>query len=204
MALVVSSAVPAHAEGYRYWSFWEWADGGWSYATEGPATTRPADGAVQGYRFSVSEDSQAGAKPRGAADFDAVCADTPAEEGSKRVAVVLDFGTAADAPAGERPPQPRTACARVSEDASGGEALAAVAKPLRYNSAALLCGIAGYPAKGCGEPVSGDSGRTSEDTGAADGHLADDGGSGPSFGLYTGLIAVLALGAAGLWQARRR
>ncbi|MCG0069955.1 hypothetical protein L0F81_43080, partial [Streptomyces tricolor] len=42
--------------GYRYWSFWERTGGHWTDATLGPAAVRPDDGAVQGFRFSVSAD----------------------------------------------------------------------------------------------------------------------------------------------------
>ncbi|MFE5117972.1 SCO2322 family protein [Streptomyces sp. NPDC056669] len=197
-------AAPAQAaDGYRYWSFWQRGGdgGGWSYATQGPSSARPADGDMIGFRFAVSEDSNDATRPRGMADFAAVCADTPATDGTKRVAVVIDFGTATDAPDRRTPPTPRTECARVGEDASAGEALAAVAKPLRYNSAALLCAVSGYPETGCGDKVS-----TSVDAHAApkgDGGKAD-GGSGPSAGLIGGLAAVVLLGAAAVWQARRR
>ncbi|WP_414170806.1 SCO2322 family protein [Streptoverticillium reticulum] len=197
--LAVLGAAPAQAAGYRYWSFWQAAGGGkdWTYATQGPATARPGDGETIGFRFAVSEDSAQAAKPRGAADFAAVCDATPAKDGSKRVAVVLDFGTAADAPAGAAPPAARTACAQVGTDASAGEALAAVAKPLRYNSSALLCAIAGYPESGCGEQVGGGSRPA-----AGPEKKKDDGG--PSAGLVAGIAAVAVLGAAAVWQTRRR
>ncbi|GAA0979972.1 hypothetical protein GCM10009576_036230 [Streptomyces rhizosphaericus] len=203
--LAMACAAPAQAaDGYRYWSFWQRGgdDGSWSYATQGPSSARPGDGDMIGFRFAVSADSDDATRPRGMADFAAVCADTPATDGTKRVAVVIDFGTATDAPDRRTPPAPRTECARVGEDASAGEALAAVAKPLRYNSAALLCAISGYPETGCGDKVS-----TSVDAHAApkgDGGKAGDGGSGPSAGLIGGLAAVVLLGAAAVWQARRR
>ncbi|MEU1190106.1 SCO2322 family protein [Streptomyces sp. NPDC005859] len=204
----------AQAAGYRYWSFWDRTGDGWTYATQGPSTARPVDGDVQGFRFAVSADSQDASRPRGAASFAAICAKTPARDGTKRVALVIDFGTAADAPGGEAPPSPspRTACARVSPDATTAEALAAVAKPLRYDANALLCAIAGYPATGCGEQVSGQaSGQASEPaSGPASGaqqptsaeQPEKDGG--PSVGLYAGAGAVAVLGAAAVWQARRR
>ncbi|MGW2408592.1 SCO2322 family protein [Streptomyces sp. NPDC001739] len=210
------AAAPAQAQEYRYWSFWNGGgrDGSWAYATQGPATLRPADGAVEGFRFTVGADSAAAGKPRAAADFDAVCGTTPAKDGRKRIGVVLDFGTAADAPGGERPPKARTACAQVPEDASAGEALAAVARPLRYDSHALLCGIAGYPESGCADQVKdpdrgSGSGSRSSSAGSGDGntHKADDAhgaGGGPSAGLLGGGAAVLVLGAAAGWQARRR
>ncbi|MFI1509716.1 SCO2322 family protein [Streptomyces sp. NPDC020597] len=224
---VIGTAGPAQAAGYRYWSFWDRTGGHWTYATQGPSTARPADGDVQGFRFAVSADSQDASQPRGAASFAAICAGMPAQDGAKRVALVLDFGTAADAPGGETPPSPspRTACARVSPDATTAEALAAVAKPLRYDTNALLCAIAGYPKTSCGEQVSSTDGSadgsasasadgTTRATGgttpsapqpkAGDDSGSDGSGSGPSLGVYGGAAAVAVLAAAAVWQARRR
>ncbi|MGW0333075.1 SCO2322 family protein [Streptomyces sp. NPDC003011] len=200
----------AQAAGYRYWSFWERDGDRWAYATQGPSTTRPLDGDVQGFRFAVSEDSGDATRPRGAADFTAVCADVPARDGRKRVALVIDFGTAADAPSGETPPARRTACAVVSPDATTAEALASVAPPLRYGSDALLCAIAGYPRTGCGEQVATGTGPSapSEESATSEGSATaqekDTEDTGPSLGLLAGVAAVVALGAAAVWQARRR
>ncbi|MEU1370529.1 SCO2322 family protein [Streptomyces sp. NPDC005803] len=210
--LAVLGSGTAQAAGYRYWSFWEGSGSGWAYATQGPSLVRPADGAVQGFRFAVSADSEDAAKPRHSPDFAKICANTPAEGGAKRVALVIDPGTAADAADGATPPALRTACARVPEDASSAEALASVAKPLRYGSDALLCAISGYPASGCGEQVAGngDSGQeTPADASApasAGVAVGDDGtdGGGPSAGVLVGVAAVLLLGIAAVAQARRR
>ncbi|WP_432097183.1 SCO2322 family protein [Streptomyces sp. bgisy100] len=212
-ALAVLGAAPAHAQGYRYWSFWDRKGGNWVYATQGPATERPADGEVRGFRFAVSADSKDAEQPRGSARFDTVCAGTSTKAGGKRVAVVLDFGTAADAPDGEHPPTSRTECASVPQDATAAEVLAAVAKPLRYDSGALLCAVSGYPKKGCGEQVADGGGESSKSDGPAGKSASagspsssetDGGDDGPSVGLIAGLAAVLALGAAAGWQARRR
>ncbi|GGY61864.1 hypothetical protein GCM10010300_00930 [Streptomyces olivaceoviridis] len=195
--LLLGSAGPAGATGYRYWSFWERTGGHWTYATQGPAFVRPDDGAVQGFRFAVSADSADASRPRGTADFDTICAGTPAGPGTKRVALVLDFGTRSDAPSGETPPARRTACARVPSDATTADALAAVAKPLRYDANALLCAVAGYPQEGCGEQVSAAGKRSGSGT---------DGGTdgGPSLGLPIGTGVVVLLAGAAVWQARRR
>ncbi|MET9951608.1 SCO2322 family protein [Streptomyces sp. NPDC006339] len=213
------TASPAEASGYRYWSFWEGRDGGrWGYATQGPATARPADGDTLGFRFAVSRDSADATRPSAAPDFARICSGVAERDGSKRVAVVIDFGRPEDAPPGETPPLPvlRTGCPQVREDATAAEALAAVAKPLRYDTNALLCGIAGYPAKGCGEQVS-DTGPeparpatptlppiTATPTPAHAVSTTTGSGGGPSLGLVAGGAAVLLLGAAGVWQARRR
>ncbi|MET8900603.1 SCO2322 family protein [Streptomyces sp. NPDC127113] len=201
--LLIGSAGQAQAAGYRYWSFWDRDGDQWVYATQGPSLTRPSDGDVQGFRFAVSADSDDAAKPRGAADFASICAKTPAEDGSKRVALVLDFGTTADAPSGETPPARRTACARVAPDATTADALADVAGPLRYNTSALLCAIGGYPKSGCGEQVSREAGPTA--TESPDRRAAqDDDADGPSVGLIAGIAVVAVLAGATAWQARRR
>ncbi|MET8409663.1 SCO2322 family protein [Streptomyces sp. NPDC005195] len=199
LLLVLTAAGQAQAVGYRYWSFWDRTGHSWTYATQGPSTARPSDGDVEGFRFAVSEDSQDASKPRGNADFASVCARTEARAGTKRVALVLDFGTAADAPSAETPPAPRTACARVPSDATAADALASVAKPLRYDTNALLCAIAGYPRTGCGEQVSAPHEPTASarPRSGAPHH-------GPSAGLLAGVAAVALLGAAAIWQARRR
>ncbi|MCJ1677548.1 SCO2322 family protein [Streptomyces sp. APSN-46.1] len=196
--LTVVAATPASASTYRYWSFWDGSGGQWAYASLGPSMARPADGSAWGFRFAVSKDAgDEGARPRAEADFGAICAATPAAEGRKRVAVVIDFGTASDAPGGETPPQDtaRTACAQVGPDATVAEALAEVAKPLRYNSAALLCAISGYPKQGCGEPLADAEPQPS---------AAPSGDGGPSAGLLAGIAAVAALATAAVWQSRRR
>ncbi|MET9434454.1 SCO2322 family protein [Streptomyces sp. NPDC006551] len=213
VVLTPAVAAPAQAAGYRYWSFWESQGGGrWAYATQGPATAVPADGDAIGFRFAVSEDANDAARPSGAPDFAGICAGTERRAGTKRVAVVVDFGGPRDAPPGETPPDPpvETGCAQVRKDATSAEALAAVAKPLRYDSAALLCGIAGYPAKGCGEQVAGTQpsagqARPSGSTSATAPTAASDGeGGGPSVGIVAGGAAVLVLGGAAIWKARRR
>ena len=196
LGVLLAAAAPAQATGYRYWSYWLRSGGSWTYSQTGPAMHIPADGDVEGWRFAVSRDAANKAvQPRGAAGFAAICAGTPAVRGSKRVALVIDPGTAADAPGGQTPPQARTACARIPSDASSADAVAAVARPLRYDSAGILCAIEGYPRTGCGEAVA---------SGAAPAPAAHHGGGGPSAGLYAGIAAVAVLGGAAAWQARRR
>ncbi|MER5312885.1 SCO2322 family protein [Streptomyces sp. NPDC002773] len=206
LTLTVVAAAPAQAAGYRYWSFWE-SDGGkpWAYATQGPATARPADGDAIGFRFAVSNGTGDTSVPSAAPDFAGICGGVEKKDGTKRVAVVVDFGGAADAPPGEAPPAKpvEVGCAQVREDATGAEALATVTKPLRYDSAAMLCGIAGYPARGCGEQVAENA---SESAPASSPPRAGEEGSGggPSFGVLAGGAGVLALGGAAIWKARRR
>ncbi|WP_344561786.1 SCO2322 family protein [Streptomyces axinellae] len=229
-ARTVATRTAVARSGYRYWSFWQRTErGSWAYATQGPAVLRPDDGETLGFRFALSGDSRDAEQPRGTTDFAAACAHTPEKSGSKRVAIRIDFGTRADAPEGEPkpPPGPRTECARVDDSASAADALAAVAAPLRYNSGSFLCAITRYPTQGCGEQArSGESGGKRNGAGnttgggkGGDGDQGQDGGTSgkgdagdksdgdplsTGLGVTGGIAAVAVLGAAALWQARRR
>ncbi|WP_372441105.1 SCO2322 family protein [Actinacidiphila acididurans] len=199
--LLLGTAAPAYATGYRYWSYWLTATNGangWTYAQTGPATHVPRDGDLEGWRFAVSRDAaDQAAKPRGSWTFAAICGQTPAAAGHKRIALVIDPGTAADATGGEHVPAPRTACASVSGDASSADALAAVARPLRYDSAGILCAIGGYPAAGCGEQVATGSGSGGDSGGTRPHH-------GPEIGWFAAAGAIAVIGWAARWQSRRR
>ncbi|WP_314172487.1 SCO2322 family protein [Streptomyces winkii] len=204
-----ASARLSDSGSYRYWSFWEQngKDGGWKYATQGPSVLRPGDGDVLGFRFALSEDSKDAAQPRGRAEFADICGDTDPKPGRQRIALSIDFGTPADAPRGEKPPGRRTACAQVDADATAADALAGVAEPLRYNSAALLCAVDGYPRRGCGERVPG-SGSGGDSGNGADKGEGSGGGSGtalgPATGVAAGLAAVATLALAAARRSRRR
>lgn len=82
-----------------------------------------------------------------------VCA---AAAGQTRVAVVVDFGTVADAPVST----PVTVCVAVDARTTGSVVLAERARllgtpPPRYDpGSGLLCAIDGFPATGCGERTS--------------------------------------------------
>jgi hypothetical protein len=153
--LISLAALPpaAQAQGdvFRFWGYYQWSDGAWAFGPTGPAETRPTDGAVEGWRFAV-----AGVEPRvprADGDFDLICGSTEADEGQKRVAVVIDFGSAADSEDATQPPAARGACAVVPEDATGSDVLNAAAGEVRLDPDGFVCGVDGYPAEGCGGPV---------------------------------------------------
>src|SRR4051812_47310980 len=99
-------AAPAQAAAFRYWSYWHVSDGAWKFSPIGATGYRPGDGQVEAWRFAVSPGTTSAPAPRTApaTAFATICAKTPAEDGMKRVALVVDFGTEADAPSGESPP----------------------------------------------------------------------------------------------------
>lgn len=153
VAVVVPSAVlPAasQAAAYRYWSYWVGTDAAWDFATVGPAFRVPADGTLEGWRFSVSG-VEGNRTPAFDADFEAVCGDTAPEEGRKRVAVVVDPGLPADAPDGEQPPGAWAMCVVAEPRATGYDVLRAAATVRTERG--LICGIGGYPARGCAEVI---------------------------------------------------
>ncbi len=160
VALLVA-APAAEAASYRYWTYW-WgqpAATSWTFAQLGPASDRPKDGAVLGWRFAVTTEAGGKKSPRASLPFDSLCpslAGTPAGAGEKRVAVVVDYGTASDAPPGEAPPgggTVRVECVTVAANATGVALLNAAGVSLRFGDNGLVCGIDRYPRTECAAVV---------------------------------------------------
>jgi len=205
----------AHAVAFRYWGYFQWDGSAWQFATKGPDQVKPADGSVEGWRFATASEDSTRTPRVEDVSFDEVCADTEAEDGRKRVAVVLDYGRSADAEDGNTPPEPRAECASVAENASGLEVLGSVAEV--RTEKALICGVDGHPATGCGgevkqvsaaaeapdEPVELASEESpANDDAEATGADTDDG---PGVGTWVGIgvVVLVALGL-GLTALRRR
>ena len=204
-AALLLAVTPASASSYRYWSFWQGSGSGWSYQESGPNGYVPADGSVDGWRFGVSADSAAAEKPRTAPDFAAACANTPAVSGKKRVEVVIDYGTTADAGSGAVPPAVVSRCVTLAPDASSAQLLAQAAPPLRYDSNGMLCSISGYPQSGCGEVVSGSAGTVSSTASAsAAPTVHKPSKSTKTAGWVVGAAIIAVLAGASYWQSRRR
>jgi LPXTG-motif cell wall-anchored protein len=158
LILVAMSGVvvagPAQAAAYRFWGYFQLTDGAWAFALKGPAQIVPKDGAVEGWRFAVADESST-RTPRAKPAFDALCAGTTAKAGTKRVGLVLDYGRpadGADGAKGAQPPAARATCVAVPTKATGADVLLAGGAKLRLDKA-LTCGIDGWPATGCGEAV---------------------------------------------------
>jgi hypothetical protein len=151
--LVAGTAGSASAEdGYRYWNYSHLEGDTFAFAQTGPGDTTPKDGTVEGWRYGTSTTSQ-GVFPRAdltRVDFDTVCEGAEAADGQKRVAVLIDFGTEADADGAEIP-DPRGECAVVPNGATGQQVLESVVD-IRAEKG-MICALDGYPAQGCGDPV---------------------------------------------------
>lgn len=151
LAPVLAAGSAQAATAYRYWGYYQYAKGAWQYAQTGPDGTKPADGAVEGWRFAVS-DGSVPRLPRVTPDFAATCGAQSAPAGKKRVLVVVDAGRPADSPDGTTAEVPVVQkCAVVDTAATGAQVLAAVAAVRVGN--AMTCGIDGYPATGCSDAV---------------------------------------------------
>lgn len=154
IATFAGTATAADAAAYRFWGFYQWTNDAWAFASKGAAQVTPPDGAVEGWRLAVSGETTAPRFPRATGDFDLICANTPAETGKKRVAVVMDFGLPEDAPSGTNPPEARGDCAVVDAKATSAQVLADVATVREEKS--LVCAIDTFPASGCGDQVDAD------------------------------------------------
>ncbi|MGW1342859.1 SCO2322 family protein [Kribbella sp. NPDC002412] len=218
LLLAGTVATTAQAEdGYRFWGYYQWSGGQWAFAQKGADGVVPADGAVEGWRYALG-----GAKPRvprAAGDFEAICGSTPAESGKKRVALVVDPGTPADALSGQTPGPATGTCVVTDVQATGAKILAAVA-PVRIEKG-LTCGIDGYPSAGCGEQVKNIQVPATDDPvtlqiGAAVGSSAapsptaspaassSDSGGAPWTGIIIAAVVVVVLAGGGLALSRRR
>jgi hypothetical protein len=196
-SLILPSATPASADSPAFWGYWQAKDAKWAFAQTGPATAHPKDGAVEGWRFAKSS-GNSGTPPRGKPDFAKVCGSTPAKAGSERVAVVIDYGEAADAPAGATPPAAKTSCAVVPENSTGSAVLAKVAG-LKADKSGLICAIDAVGP--CGGQAAAPAPSASASAKAPAAKKKGAGSTALSIGI--GLLLVLAAGGS-MMAVRRR
>lgn len=197
LSIVLPSSASAAA--YRYWTYWQASAGAWNFATAGPATTLPADGSVEGWRFAATSATGTTADaPQTEANFRQICDGTPAVAGSKRVGLVVDFGDSALATNGETPPALLTTCVVADTDASGYEIMRSIVE-VRTDDVGLVCGLAGYPSTGCAELIDETQTSSNDATPAA----TPDAESSP---VWTAVLSILvaALLIVAVIVARRR
>ena len=150
LAIPQSSAA---TKGWRYWGYFQSAPGSskWIAAMTGP-TVEVADGAVEGWKFVFSSDDLPSSTPSIKPSFASICSGIKADKDTKRVALVIDFGSASWAPKGEKPKKTITTCVRTAKTSLGIDVLNQVVK-IRAGSSGLICGLNSYPAKECGVEI---------------------------------------------------
>ena len=148
---IVSSE--AASKGYRYWGYFQAAPGetSWTAAMTGP-TVDIKDGAVEGWSFVFSSDDIPSEAPSVKPDFATICANIKAVPGKKRIALVMDFGKKAYAPAGEKVKRTMVRCVRTDKKSQGIDVLGQLVK-VRAEASGLICGFNGYPRKECGVEI---------------------------------------------------
>ncbi len=153
--LVAIPASSAAEKGWRYWGYFQAAPSAsvWTSAMTGP-TVQMADGSVEGWVFTFSGGLVTNAaQPRVKPSFAKICGKTAAIAGTKRVALVVDFGRRVLTPKGEKVQKTITTCVSVPKEAIGFDVLGAVVK-VRTSAGGFVCGFNGYPAKECGTEIS--------------------------------------------------
>ncbi len=215
-------AAPAQAASYRYWTYWQGDTGTWVVADTGPGDHTVVDEDVQGWRFAITSDA-AMQGPDNAPVFAELCPDQSAAgapTGQLRVAVVIDAGFTADAPAGQSPPADVVSCVTVPEGSTGNQALAAAGAVAEDSG--LICSINGYPEGECSPEVpDADAAAaaqaakdespnpavvaagSSEGTSTAQG-TTDGSSSTPWAGFAFGALVVALLVGAAIWIPRQR
>ncbi len=146
-------ASDAATKGYRYWGYFQASPGAtqWTAAMTGP-TVDIKDGAVEGWSFVFSSDDIPSVEPSVKPDFEKICAGTKAIKGKKRIALVIDYGNKAYAPAGERPRPTLVRCIRTAKSSQGIDVLGQAVK-VRAEASGLICGFNNYPKKECGVEI---------------------------------------------------
>lgn len=140
--------------GWRYWGYFQAAPGAtaWTPALTGP-TVNVADGSVEGWAFTFSNDAIPDAKsPKVAPSFTSICGKTKPVAGKKRIAVMVDFGSSVLRPKGESTPRLIQKCIVADKAALGIEVLGQAVK-VRAEGSGFICGLNGYPAKECGVEI---------------------------------------------------
>ena len=155
--LIISSSIsiPSSnaATGYRYWGYFQ-AQGGatsWTAAMTGPSV-EVKDGDVEGWTFVFSNNDIPAIAPMMDPDFATLCDGIPETAGKVRVGLVVDFGDANIAPAGETPMEFFSDCVVLPTGSVGLDVLNSVLD-VRAGDSGLICGIAGYPAQECGAEI---------------------------------------------------
>ena len=210
-------APAARAEtAYRYWTFWTVANSEWVLSQVGPASTVPADGDVQAWRFAVTANATSSTYPPRTDPklaFERICGAVTKPSGQIRVAMVIDPGLTNTAPDGQSPPPARGACAVIAESRSGADALMAIATP-RVDKG-MVCGIDEYPVGECAIAIDINTSTISPDGDAdvlivptpAVSEIAIAAAPVPEKGSPVPLVAVgliIALGLVGAWLLQRR
>ena len=186
------------ATGYRYWGYVQAAPGAtqWTAAMTGPSV-EVKDGAVEGWTFVFSSNDVPAATPMMDPDFASLCGETPEAAGKVRVGLVVDFGAANIAPAGETPKEFFSDCVVVDEGSVGLDVLQS-ALEVRAGESGLICGIGGYPATECGAEVEAPATEEAVTTSAP----VETESSSSNSPILLGALAVLLI--AGFVVARRR
>lgn len=149
------ATIPAEAasKGWRYWGYYQAAanESTWKAAMTGP-TVDIADGSVEGWIFTFSNDDIPQTPPTVKPSFKQICGTTKAEAGLKRVGLVIDFGGKSYAPKGEKIARTIVRCVLTAKESQGIDVLAQEIK-VRQADSGLICGFNGYPAKECGVEI---------------------------------------------------
>lgn len=156
LTLLALSILPTAAQaetGYRYWGYFQASSGAttWTAAMTGPSV-EVKDGDVEGWTFTASGTDIPATAPMMDPDFAALCGEVSQVAGKVRVGLVVDFGVAQIAPAGETPREFFSDCVVVPEGSVGLDVLEAVLD-VRAAESGLICAIAGYPAEECGAEI---------------------------------------------------
>ncbi len=149
----ISPTASAAEKGWRYWGYYQAAPGAskWTPSFTGPYVDIK-DGSVEGWSFVFDSDDIPSAPPSIKPNFAAICGKVKADKDTKRIGLVIEFGSQSYAPKGEKIQKPITTCVRTAKTSQGVDVLDMVVK-IRAAKSGLICGLNGYPKKECGVQI---------------------------------------------------
>ncbi len=149
----ISTPADAAEKGWRYWGYFQTPPHStqWITAMTGPTTTL-RDGAIEGWKFTLSSNSIAAKPPTTSPRFAKICSGVTREDGVIRVGLIVDFGSSLISPRGEKPRTTIVRCVKISEGSTGLDVLQQELK-VRQSSQGFICALNQYPAQECSAEI---------------------------------------------------
>ena len=178
----------------NYWSYWQNTGSGWVYAQQGPASSQPQPGSVEGWNYISTSYSSTNAPRPPAQSYASICA------GQDPVAVPSSSHATS--------PRPITSGAPANSAPSGAGVAATTAGRTSSPAASARSNATAHHTAGASSAAQTTSASSATPTSSASSSpVAARHGSAsalPTIGTVAALVVVVALGAGGYLHARRQ
>ena len=181
-----------------YWSYWQNGGSGWLYAQQGPASSQPQPGSVEGWKY-ISMSYNPSNAPRPPADsYASICA------GQDPVAAPATSHATSPRPSTSAP----SSASQPSASPTGASVAATTAGRVASGAASARSSTTAHRTAGAATPTQTDSASSASPTSSGSSSPVAARGSSPSelptVGTVAALVVVVALGAGSYLYSRRQ